>query len=477
LRPRTLSITTRLAVLYTVSAYLMLVVATLFLHWILTRGIERDDLHFVADKVHRLEWILLHHPNDRVLLDYEAHWDGGPYDLEKNYAFYARILDAQGRLLIETPGMAAAVPGMQFPPTVDSWRMSELDEVKHWLSPEGRTFCVLSVRAHDAQSGKSWVIQVAMDDAEEEELLANQRFSSLAVLLLGTLISAGIGGTIARRGMKPLRQIAVTAERITSNQLNERLDPAQWPEELGALASAMNHMLSRLEDSFNRMSKCATDLAHELRTPIHNLRGEAEVALSADRSPGEYRRILESSLEEFDRLTRMINEMLFLARADDPHKLIERVSLDVRQELDAVSEFFDALTEARGVTVSSEGQGRLDADPLLFRRAVTNLLSNALRHTPHGGRIVLSVARTDDNATLVKVSDSGCGIPSEHLPGICDRRNSANRSSDPPSTGSGLGLSIVKSIVELHGGSIAIESAVGKGTTVLLRFPAAIPAT
>lgn len=477
LKPRApLSITTRLAVLYAVSAYVILVVATAFLYWILTRGIERDDLHFVVDKVHRLEWILLHHPDDPVLLDYEAGWDGGPHDIENNYAFYSRILDEHGRLVIETPGMAAAVPGMHFPPTVDSGRVSKLDEVQHWHSPEGRTFCVLSVRGRNEQNGRSWVIQVAMDDAEEEKMLANLRHGSLAVLFLGTLVSAGIGGAVARRGMKPLRQISVTAEHITVNQLNERLDPAHWPEELGALALALNRMLGRLEGEFARMSQCAADLAHELRTPIHNLMGEAEIALSAERTPEEYRHILESSLEECDRLTRMINKMLFLARAEDPQKLIERVPLDARQELDAVSEFFDALSETYGITVTSEGQGSIDVDPLLFRRAVTNLLSNALRHTPRGGQIVLSVSQSEDNTALVKVTDSGCGIPSERLSSICDRQNCTNRTTGQCSGENGLGLSIVKSIVELHGGSIAIESALGKGTTVLLRFPAMTPA-
>jgi two-component system heavy metal sensor histidine kinase CusS len=224
------------------------------------------------------------------------------------------------------------------------------------------------------------------------------------------------------------------------------------------------------------MSQFAEDVAHELRTPIHNMMGEAEVALSAERKPEEYRRILESSLEEFDRLSRMISEMLFLTRAENPQQQIERVRLDARRELEAVREFFDALTESRGVTVLAEGRGEIDADPLLFRRAMTNLLSNALRHTPSGGQIVLSIEPANDSAVLVKVSDSGCGIRPEHLPRVCDRLYCAERTNAQLSEQTGLGLSIVKSIVELHGGSIAIDSALGKGTTVLMRFPAVGPA-
>lgn len=471
-----LSITARLAVLYTASAYFMLLATTAFLYWVLIHGIERDDFYFVVDKVHRLEWAVQHHADDLSFLEHEVKWEGGPDELEQSHTFYSRILDDQGRLVIETAGMATVVPSAQFPSPVGPELISKPEVMQDWQSPEGRTYCVLSVRTHNEQSGQSWVIQVAMDDAEEKATIDKVQRGSLVALLLGTLFSAGLGGVVARRGMKPLREIAATAERITANQLNERIDPLCQPEELGKLATALNRMLGRLEDSFVRMSQFAEDVAHELRTPIHNMMGEAEVALSTEREPEEYRSILESSLEEFERLSRMINEMLFLTRAENPQQQIERVRFDARREIEAVREFFDALTESRGVTVTTQGQGDIDADPILFRRAMTNLLSNALRHTPGGGQIVLSVEQANDSAVLVKVTDSGCGIRPEHLPRICDRLYCADRTNAQLSEQTGLGLSIVKSIAELHGGSIAIDSALGKGTTVLMRFPAPTPA-
>jgi two-component system heavy metal sensor histidine kinase CusS len=328
----------------------------------------------------------------------------------------------------------------------------------------------------DPRSGRSWLVQVAMDDAEEEALLANLRTTTFAVLLLGILLSAALGSLAAKRGLKPLQEIAVAAERITACQLDERIDPARWPAELGALSLALNRMLSRLEDAFRRLGRCTADLAHELRTPIQNLMGEAGVALAAERRPDEYRRVLESSLEEYARLSRMINEMLFLARAENPQQQIGRERFDARRELEAVKEFFEALSDARGVTVTCEGEAEIVADPVLFRRAVTNLLSNALRHTPNGGQIVLSLARDRDGSLVVKVEDSGYGIHPEHLPRVCERLYSVQRRAGHGREQSGLGLSIVKSIVELHGGSIAIESALNRGTSVLLRFPAAAPA-
>ena len=462
--------------LYAASAAAILLVTTALLYWILVSNIVRADFYFVLDKVYRLEWALQEHPHDLGFLDREVNWKGGPQESEHNHNFYSRILDDQGRLVMETAGMATVVPSAQFPSPVGPQRIFEPDVVQRWQSPERQTYCVLSVRTRNERSGQSWVIQVAMDDAEEAAIIDNVRRGSLAALLLGTLFCAALGSVVARRGMRPLREIAVVAERITVGKLNERVDPARQPEELTVLATSLNRMLGRLEESFVRMSRFAADMAHELRTPIHNMRGEAEVALSADREPEEYRHILESSLEEFDRLTHMINEMLFLARAENPQEQIERTRLDARREMEAVTEFFDALIESHGVTITTQGQGEIDADPILFRRAVTNLLSNALRYTPRGGTIVLSVEQADEGTVRVKVADSGSGIAPEHLPRICDRRYCADRTPAESSERTGLGLSIVKSIVELHGGSIMINSTPGKGTTVFMRFPAPTPA-
>jgi two-component system heavy metal sensor histidine kinase CusS len=472
-KPRApLSITVRLAVLYAASASVLVLVTMAFLYWVQMQAIERDDYYFVVDKVFRIEHALREHPDDPGFLDREVNWKGEPQEIEQSHTFYSRILDDQGRLIAESSNIPALVPGEQFPPPVDLRGSSRpLDAVQRWRSPYGVSYRVLSTRARNEQSGRSWVIQVAMADPEAESLIVTLQRAALAALLLGVVVSAGLGGMVARRGMKPLREIAAAAERITVGDLNERIDPAHRPEELRALATALNRMLGRLEDSFVRMSQFAEDVAHELRTPIQNMMGDAEVTLSAERKPEEYRSVLESNLEELERLSRMINEMLFLARAEDPRQQIERVRFDARREIEAVRDFFDALTESRGVTITAHGQGDIDADPLLFRRAMTNLLSNALRHTPSGGRIVLSVDKAGDSSVLVEVTDSGCGIRPEHLPRICDRLYCPDRTNGQLSEQSGLGLAIVKSIVELHGGSLAIDSALGKGTTVLMRFP------
>ena len=198
--------------------------------------------------------------------------------------------------------------------------------------------------------------------------------------------------------------------------------------------------------------------------------GQAEVTLSRGRGAEEYQRVLESSLEELGRLSRMMDSMLFLARAERAESPLQLAQFEVHSELELVREFYDALAEQRGVTLTCSGNAELQADPILFRRALGNLLSNALEHTPAGGRVSVS-AEAAAGAVLVRVEDTGSGIAAEHLPRLFDRFYRGDRARSGHPQGTGLGLAIVKSIVELHGGSVSISSTLGQGTKVLLRFP------
>jgi two-component system heavy metal sensor histidine kinase CusS len=240
-----------------------------------------------------------------------------------------------------------------------------------------------------------------------------------------------------------------------------------WPRELQRLAVAFDDMLARLEISFTRLSQFSADLAHELRTPIANILGEAQVALTRDRTSDEYREVIESTVVECERLSGIVDNLLFVARADAARELIERKQFDGRAALEKIATFYRTIAEDRRVTINCTGEGEIHGDPVLFSRAVSNLVDNALRFTPDGGAIQISIAARAAHSE-VAVSDSGCGIPSEHLPHVFDRfyRVDSSRSS----AGAGLGLALVKSIVDLHGGSARIESEVNRGTAVVLTF-------
>jgi two-component system heavy metal sensor histidine kinase CusS len=288
-------------------------------------------------------------------------------------------------------------------------------------------------------------------------------------MLAGSILgSATIAITVTKHGLRPLAEMTRSLERIGPAHLNERVTPASWPRELQPLAIAFDEMLKRLDDSFTRLSQFSADLAHELRTPIGNMLGEAQVALTRDRTPAEYRETIESTIGECERLSGIVDNLLFVARVDAACEPIAGTRFDARAAAEKIAAFYQTIAEDHHVAISSSGEGQIYADPALFERAVANLVDNALRFTPEHGSIQIALAQHAADFE-VAVSDNGCGIAPEHLPRVFDRfyRAESSRGSD----GAGLGLALVKSIVELHGGSATIESKIGQGTTVKLTFP------
>jgi len=257
-------------------------------------------------------------------------------------------------------------------------------------------------------------------------------------------------------------------DRLSARVFHEKL-----PGELAPLARALDKMLDRIEATCSRLGAFAADAAHELRTPLQILSSEAEAALREDGTDGAYRMQLESSLDEYRRLGELVNKLLFIAQAWDPRTQIERVPIDVRNELDSIREYFEPLAAEGGQLILCDGQGRVDADPPLFRRAICNLVANALKHTPAMGRISLSVAAAMSDTVSVKVTDTGSGIAPQRLAQIqaARRRAAADDSAEPARFSGGLGLQIVGSIAELHDARLQIDTELGRGTTVELLFP------
>ena len=463
------SIARRLTLLYAASSFLMLVLATTYLYWSLVENLEREDNAFLANEIQECRRLLHERPTDEQLLAHEIQIEATTNQFIK---YYVRLLDNQGRILLETPRMADVLPVASFPAAIATTEIPTRGTV--WKSAAGESHLLMSARVHVNMEGIApRILHVALDVSTEEALIAGYQRQLLAVVALGIVFSCAVGVFVARQGLQPLKDITRATDRITASQLHERIVANAWPEELASLARSFDQMLDRLEDSFSRLSQFSADLAHELRTPINNLRGEAGVALSQARTPEEYRRTLESSLEEYARLSRLIDNLLFLARADGPITSIARTPCDARKAIEVVREFYEALAEDRGVEVVCGGEATLEADPVLFRQTISNLLSNALSYTPRGGKVSISVQRQDDRSVEVSVNDTGCGIPAEHLPKIFDRfyRVDPARSQQP--NGSGLGLAIVKSIMDLHGGTVSMQSEVGKGSTFTLKLPLA----
>ena len=271
-----------------------------------------------------------------------------------------------------------------------------------------------------------------------------------------TLLAAWLG---VHQGHAPLRGLSDKMRNIQADRLDLRLDLRSLPLELQDMATAFNQMISRLEDSFTRLSHFSADIAHELRTPLTNLITQTQVALGKVRTLDEYSELLYSNLEEQERLAKMVNDMLWLAKSD--HGLIKpvQVPLDLACELKELFDFFEALAEEQHISLSLEGYApAVSGDRAMLRRAISNLLSNAIRHTPAGEGIQVRLSTTDNARVSLSVINPGPEIPAKHLPHVFDRFYRADPSRARQSEGAGLGLAIVRSIVEVHGGHVEARS-------------------
>ncbi len=321
-------------------------------------------------------------------------------------------------------------------------------------------------------SAGPFTVAVALEISHHREFMTAFRKTLWLFVAFGILLTGLLGWFAARRGLAPVRDIAQVARGISATHLGDRLPRESVPTELAELAASFNDMLDRLEDSFRRLSDFSSDLAHELRTPVSNLMTQTEVALARTRSAEEYREILYSNLEEYDRLARMIADMLFLAKADNGLIVPNRESIDLPTELDGLIEFYEALAEERGVSVSRSGIGAVAGDRLMIRRAISNLLSNALRHTPRGGLVKVEVHDLGKDGVRIAVENPGDAIPPEHLPRLFDRFYRVDPCRERGGEGAGLGLAITKAIAQAHGGTISVSS--GNGT---VRFALSIGAS
>jgi len=459
----------RLTVWYAVAGLLMVFFATVSLYLVLVKQLERSTDLFLADKVNVLRTMLRERPDDLVGLREEVELESAARRYEQ---FYVRLLDERGTSFMETPGVAEQLEFSQL--ITQPQTQSHSEHAIPLKGKQGQSFRVTSAIVPVGSSPtQNDIIQIAIDVSQKEELLASYRRWFVAVMLGALAVFPVIGYQIARHGIRPMEEMATTARHISSTNLHERILPEGYPVELASLADTFNKMLDRLEDSFERISRFSADIAHDLRTPVNNIRGEAEVALARARTVDEYRDVLGSCLEEAVRLSDLIGDLLFLARAESPLTQLHRAPVDVGELLGSLCEYYEASAEEGRIALTTAVDAErviAELDRTLMQRAVGNLITNALVHTPPGGSITLG-ANADGTSVCIKVSDTGVGIPPDALPRVFDRFYRVDTSRSQSSGGTGLGLSIVQSIVTLHGGNAEIASQPGQGTRVTLRIP------
>lgn len=471
IRPKsgTWSLAARLTAWYSTASFLLVALATLLLYFGLVDDIRQISEQMLIDELDVCRALVKVRGGDNHALREEVEVDSA---IRKYQQFFVRVLDPDGKALATTPGMDQEM---------DAAHLSEAQagrmETVFWLqSPRGVPYrAVVAQVPRDPEGKELWTLQVAVNLTEEQDVLSHHRTWIAITLAAALIFCPWIGFIIANRGIQPLREVADTARHISSTTLNERIQADGYPRELAALAQTFNAMLERLEESFQRLSRFSADIAHELRTPVNNIRGESEVALSRTRTPEEYRDVLGSCLEEAVRLSELIESLLFLARSESPGDHLKRSREDLGMLLADLRDYFEATASENGVSLTVESAEGVvaEVDRKLLQRALSNLLYNALSHSSRGGQIILK-AQKQDHQVQIQVSDTGSGIAPEALPRVFDRFYRADASRSRDSGGSGLGLAIVQQIVYLHRGDIRISSDVGKGTTATIVLPAGV---
>jgi two-component system heavy metal sensor histidine kinase CusS len=461
-----LSLTARLIIGYTLGCVTCLLVVGWLSNNTLRDRFEKKNADLLADHLAELRQTVLDHPGDlheaaeMVLISSVSH---------RVDSYCGRLSDAQGTVFAASPGFDQVVPDIAaFPPPVAAEERPGLPQLGRLSRPSGELF-LLSAKVRQAGDRPDLVYQAVLNAGHVEEWLTDYNRKLGLFIAIATVASALFGWLVARSGLAPLRDISHSMRQVTAAGLGARLGARPWPAELAALATEFDRMLERLDESFNRLSQFTADAAHEFRTPLNNLTGATSLLLSRDRSDAERREALAAHLEQYERLNRMIESLLFLARADGKTETPELHPLAAGRLVREVVEFFAPLAEDSGVALTTSGDATVLADEALLRMALSNLIANALRFTPSGGSIAVAITQPAPGRALLTVADTGCGIAPEHLPRIFDRfyRVEAARSSG----GAGLGLALVQTIMTLHHGSVAVTSEVGRGTKFQLTFP------
>ena len=370
----------------------------------------------------------------------------------------AQILAGDGRVLFAEPS-EAAIPARFRTRIGGLWEWWEGERLLRGMTAEVAL----------AGPGQSLTLLLALDVTHHEDFFAAlQRWLWIA-LGVCALLSAGLGWLVARSGLRPLREVTQVAAGVSARSLKERIPEQTLPVELRPLVSSFNGMLERLEESFVRLPNFSADIARELRTPLTQLMTHTEVVLGRARSLEEYREALYGNLDDLKRMARMIDDMLFLAKADNGLIAPERRPLALHELVEQLLDYYRLLAEEAGVELAQGGEGWIEGEPGMLRRALSNLLGNALRYTPAGGCIRVSIGQRGGQV-LLEVENPGPTIPAEHLGRLFDRFyrvDPARREGGH----AGLGLAITRSIVEAHRGSIRCTSAGG-----LTRFELGFPA-
>ncbi|WP_211441677.1 heavy metal sensor histidine kinase [Collimonas humicola] len=458
------SLTVRLALLFALATLLTFTLVGSYLYYSLARQLESHDDQELLGKIQLMRHLVGKADSVQAIRD-DPHLF---MDAALGHNDLLLVLrSADGAPLLDTQPAAGSLPAL---PLSAIGQTPDQQARKNLRTSTGMPVRATALWGRIDRSGEQVQIIVAHNVSDSLIMLDSYRKQIIGAALCGALLAALLGYVLVRRGLRTTRLIAQQAHSITAQRLDRGLDVASAPYELQQLVAAFNGMLDRLHDSFQRLSQFSADLAHDLRTPINNLMVQTQVALAQPRNAEEYQGLLVSNVEEYERLARMLDNMLFLARADNAHVAAACEQLDCRQELQRIADYFEGVAEDSGVRLSIAATGTVHADPMLLRRAIGNLVANAIRYTAAGQAILLE-AQPQAHGTNIRIGNPGTQIAESAIPRLFDRFYRADPARSDSASSAGLGLAIVQSIMKLHGGRVELSRSADQLTVFTLYFP------
>ncbi len=434
------AISFRIAILFSFSTIIILMIMGLVIHQLVMRHFETQDRTQLEGKIQLVENLLeQNYHNSSELNLYLKDALVGHHDLIVQIERpTGQIIFSSSPTVIKSKTLIKSKHGQWL-----EWKVQ--NKIYHGL---------VYKKSFDQNSAiPSAQIIVGIDTSEHIHFLNDFRRQLLSIGVIGTICLMLLGWFAAWRGLRPVQNMAKVAEGISAQHLSERLDVNKTPTELKSLAIAFNDMLDRLETAVGKLSDFSSDLAHEIRTPINNLMTQTQVCLSRSRDITTYQEILFSNLEEFERLARMVSDMLFLAKAEHGLHIANLQEVNLFKEISGLFDFYDAIATEKGMSLEQTGQGYVKGDPSMLRRAFSNLLSNAIKYGKSDSVIKIKCQQNNDQIELT-IENESPPLSQEQLTRLFDRFYRTDTSRQRVEEGTGLGLAIAKSILDVHGATI-----------------------
>jgi len=431
----------------------------LMLYWVSSDVAKRSNDDFMRDEARNIELVLsnVNNINSPLLEKYIIE---NPLHSRKSFYSYYVNLRNNNNIIMQTPDSPKFTSDDL---AINFLQLTTNDPKFIWINKDKKYLVMLS-KHHN------FIIEIILDTSSQATITHEYLFF-IIISLIGLLLALLAGYFITRRGLAGLSVLTNTAQMITSGSLSQRIDPQLLPPEIRDLGMAFNQMLDRIENSFIRLKQMADDLSHELSTPLTNLLMQTELLLSTPYTETAYRDTLGSNLEELQKMALLIENILFLARADNTQLKIEKASINAEIEIKKIIEYYELLAEEKNIKIKISGNAKIRVQSVMFARLMSNIISNAIKYSKKDGKIDIVITTTQYDTVRIEIEDNGIGISQEHLPYIFNRFYRIENESTASYSGTGLGLAIAQSIVYLHNGLIQINSQKAIGTKVKIILP------